>query len=135
MGVAVDITIDPLSPVPLYQQIRDRIVEAIGRGELHRGDTLASVRQLAGAFAINPATVAKAYDQLRTEGFIGTNAKSGSFIAADRDTATPSPNDLASFNSRLCTLLAEGRAKGMSAAELMQQCELVVAALNPRKND
>lgn len=80
---------DWLQAVPIYQQIRDRIVEAIGRGGLRRGDALASVRQLAGAFAINPATVAKAYDLLRAEGLVATNAKSGSFVADDRDTSVP----------------------------------------------
>ncbi|MDO5727940.1 MAG: GntR family transcriptional regulator, partial [Bowdeniella nasicola] len=132
-GSMMDITLDPLSTVPLYQQIRDRIVEAIARGELHRGDPLASVRQLAGAFAINPATVAKAYDQLRSEGLVATNAKSGSFVAADRDTAIAPPDYLAGFESRLYTLLAEGRARGLSEADLAEVCTRAVSSLNPRE--
>lgn len=109
---------DWLQAVPIYQQIRDRIVEAIGRGGLRRGDALASVRQLAGAFAINPATVAKAYDLLRAEGLVATNAKSGSFVADDRDTSVPTDSFRADFTSRLTTLLAEGRARGLSDAVL-----------------
>ena len=121
---------DPLSPVPIYQQIRDRIVEAIGRGELRRGDALVSVRQLAGAFAINPATVAKAYDLLRTEGLVATNAKSGTFVAADRDTGVPSEAFRTDFAARLATLLAEGRAQGMSAEALRLACDQAVDHLS-----
>lgn len=129
----MDITLDPLSVVPLYQQIRDRIVEAIGCGELHRGDALASVRQLAGAFAINPATVSKAYDLLRSEGLVATNAKSGSFVATDRDTAIAPPDYLAGFESRMYTLLAEGRARGLSHDALSETCNRMLESLNPRE--
>ncbi|SDR92113.1 hypothetical protein SAMN04488539_0647 [Corynebacterium timonense] len=45
-GIQVGVTLDPLSTVPLYQQVRDRVVQAIGHGELQRGDALASARQL-----------------------------------------------------------------------------------------
>lgn len=125
-----------MSPVPIYQQIRDRIEEAIGRGGLRRGDALASVRQLAGAFAINPATVAKAYDLLRAEGLVATNAKSGSFVADDRDTSVPTDSFRADFTSRLTTLLAEGRARGLSDAVLRSLADGVADALeHPVKED
>ena len=70
----MEIAVDPLSPVPLHQQIRDRIVEALGRGKLRRGDALLSVRQLAGALAINPATVVKAYNQLHSPHYLNFGA-------------------------------------------------------------
>ena len=129
IGCVVEIAVDPLSPVPLHQQIRDRIVEALGRGKLRRGDALLSVRQLAGALAINPATVVKAYNQLRREGLIATNQKSGSFIAADRDTATPTLDYREQFESRLCTLLAEGRAHGLSDAAILDACARILDSL------
>ena len=68
----MDIALDPNSPVPLFRQIRDQVVEGIATGELAPGDPLVSVRALAGAFAINPATVAKAYSLLRQDGFVTT---------------------------------------------------------------
>lgn len=134
VGVVVEIALDPLSTVPLYQQIRDRIVEAIGRGQLRRGDSLTSVRQLAGAFAINPATVSKAYEQLRVEGLVATNAKSGSFVAADRDTSVATAGYVADFESRLTTLLAEARAHGLAEETLRATCERVVASLDLRED-
>lgn len=124
----MDITIDPFSPVPIYQQIRDRIVEQIAAGRLVRGDALASVRALATSFGINPATVAKAYDALRAEGLVGANAKSGTFIAADRDRLSTDLNQAAEWRARLTTLLAEGRAKGIPPADLTRACTDAIAA-------
>jgi DNA-binding transcriptional regulator YhcF (GntR family) len=119
----MDLTLDPLSPVPLSHQIRDRVVEAIGRGELRRGDALASVRSLAGAFGINPATVSRAYDQLRSEGLVATNAKSGTFVVGDAALDTATPAFRSDWESRLATLLEEGRAHGLTAEQVVIACQ------------
>lgn len=125
----MDIDIDPLSPTPLYQQIRDAIVRGIGRGELHQGDTLASVRSLAGAFGINPATVTKAYGQLRSEGLLESNAKMGSFIARDRTSDAPERVVVDQWHDHLVTLLAEGLAQGLSADTVLQSCQTIVRTM------
>lgn len=126
----MDIEIDPLSSVPIYQQIRDRIVEGIAAGHLKRGDGLASVRSLAGAFRINSATVSKAYELLRAEGLVATNAKSGSFVARDRDSGVPEKSFVTGFTGRLATLLAEGRAQGLPAAHLEEICRRLGADMD-----
>lgn len=127
----MDITIDPLSASPIYQQIRDRIVEQIATGRLSRGDSLHSVRTLATAFGINPATVAKAYDALRAEGLVAANAKSGTFVAADRDRLIIDADETAEWRARLVTLLAEGRAKGITTDDLLRACTEAVATFEP----
>lgn len=126
----MEIEIDPLSSVPIYQQIRDRIVEAIAVGGLARGDALTSTRSLAGAFGINPATVAKAYDLLRAEGLVGTNAKSGTFVARDPRSATPSAEFRRDFTARLYTLIAEAIAQGAPADEVLEDAQTVLAELS-----
>ena len=77
----MEILLDPHSETPLYQQLRDRMVEAIAARDLAPGEQLASVRQVAVAFGINVATVGKAYELLRDEGFITTSHKSRSVVA------------------------------------------------------
>lgn len=118
----MDIELNTMSTVPIYQQLRDRIVEAIGCGALRQGDALVSVRQLGASFGINPATASKAYDLLRAEGLVVTNAKSGTLITADRDSMPASEEFTADFRARLFTLLAEGRARGLSDADLRSVC-------------
>lgn len=113
----MQIAIDPLSDVPLYQQLRDRIVEGIATRELEPGEALASVRQLAMEFGINPATVAKGYDLLRAEGLLTTHRSAGSVVAPG---ALQGWNDAAeaAWRSRLFTLVAEAIAHGAETSRI-----------------
>jgi GntR family transcriptional regulator len=120
------IELDPLSPVPIYQQIRDRTVEATASGALRPGDQLASVRQLAVACGINVATVAKAYDTLRQEGVIRTNHKSGSVIARGPESGPVEPGFEEAWLPRLTTLLAEGATQGLTDADILASASAVL---------
>ena len=106
------IDIDPDSEAPLYQQLRDQVVHAIADGTLKPGEPLASVRQLAGQFGINSATVGKGYELLRQEGFVRTSRRSGSVVARG-PADPPTPGFAAGWTARLRTLLAEAVAHGM----------------------
>jgi len=68
------------SPVPVYQQIMDQVRRLVGDGSLSPGARLPSVRQLAAELAINPNTVAKAYQLLEIEGTIKTLRRRGAFV-------------------------------------------------------
>jgi len=122
----VDITVDPLSEVPIYQQIRDRVVEAIAAGELTRGQGLASVRSVSAEFGINPATVAKAYDLLRSEGLVATNIRSGSTVARDPGSGPPPVAFGEPWQQRLRTVLAEAHAQGLTRHAILAACASVV---------
>lgn len=126
-STVTDIVIDPTSSVPIYQQIRDRVVESIASGALREGDPLSSVRRLSMAFGINPATVVKAYDALRADGFVRTNRRSGTVVARDPsyDVAV---GDLAGWRARLHTLLAEAHAQGLPIAVVLEECARSTAA-------
>jgi GntR family transcriptional regulator len=124
----VQIELDPLSEVPIYQQLRDRIVEAIARGQLLPGSPLTSVRQLAVAFGINVATVGKGYELLRNEGLILTNRKSGSVVARGPQGSAPAPVFLESWTPRLRTLVAEAVAQGVSREEVAGLLEETLAS-------
>jgi len=114
----VRIELDPTAETPLYQQLHDRVIDAIARGELREGDALVSVRQLAVRFGINAATVVKAYDALRAEGIVRTSRRSGSVIARDAASGPPDERFLADWSARLSALIAEGIAHGVERSEL-----------------
>ena len=77
----MQIRIDNASDRPVYQQIIDQVKRDIAIGRLGRDEKLPTVRQLAGQLAINPNTIAKAYQQLEREGIITTRPGSGTFVA------------------------------------------------------
>ncbi|MEY9952996.1 GntR family transcriptional regulator [Leifsonia sp. EB34] len=112
------IELDPTAETPLYQQLHDRVIDAVARGELREGDALVSVRQLAVRFGINAATVVKAYDALRNEGIVRTSRRSGSVIARDAGSGPPDERFLADWSARLSSLIAEGIAHGVERSEL-----------------
>jgi DNA-binding transcriptional regulator YhcF (GntR family) len=128
------IDIDPDSESPLYQQLRDQVVQAIADGTLRPGDALASVRQLAVQFGINSATVGKGYELLRQEGFVRTSRRSGSVVArGPADELTPGFSE--GWTDRLRTLLAEAVAHGMSDESVRSITDTLLADFAARRTD
>ena len=68
--------------VPIYRQLRDRVVAMILEGILKEGDPLPSVRNVAAEYRVNPLTVLKGYQQLVDEGLVETRRGRGMFINA-----------------------------------------------------
>lgn len=115
--------VDLTSEVPIYQQIHDRVVEAIAAGDLADGDALPSTRQLAVDLGINFHTVNKAYDQLRREGLLLITRKSGAVV--QRASTAGFAGD---WQARLKTLLAEAVAHGLGEREVLGHCEATLRA-------
>lgn len=124
----MEIQLDPQSDTPLYQQLRDRMVEAIAMGSLAPGAQLASVRQLAVAFGINVATVGKAYELLRGEGLISTSHKSRSVVTRGPENEPPVEGFIDGWEQRLTTILAEAFAQGVPANEISARTATILSA-------
>lgn len=124
-GGSMIITIDPHSATPIFQQIHDRIVEAISRGDITPGQQLAPVRALALDFGINPATVKKAYDLLVSEGIITTSRREGSVVV---ENTTPHPDHLTQFQEELKTLLAKVYCQGIDENTILTQTHDILDA-------
>ncbi|QCB97383.1 GntR family transcriptional regulator [Arthrobacter sp. PAMC25564] len=123
------LNVDLASEVPLYQQIRDQIVEAIAEGVLAEGSSLPATRTLAADFGINFHTVNKAYDLLRQQGLIRLNRKTGAVVtptAADPPFSTE-------WTARARILLAEAVARGLPADEVLKTCRSILDSFDARK--
>lgn len=75
------ILISNSSSVPIYEQIKNTIMNQIISGELKEEDSLPSIRSLAKDIRISVMTIKKAYDELEQEGYIITVQGKGSFVA------------------------------------------------------
>jgi GntR family transcriptional regulator len=118
----VILNVDLASEVPIYQQLRDRIVEAIAEGVLTDGSPLPATRALAADFGINFHTVNKAYDLLRQQGLIRLNRGIGAVVTP----AAADPPFRTEWAARARTLLAEAIAKGLPADEVLATCRSVL---------
>jgi GntR family transcriptional regulator len=115
-------------PVPIYQQIRDRIVEAIADGGQPAGSGLPSTRQLAVDLGVNFHTVNKSYDLLRQEGLLRLSRKSGAVVQRDAASGPPRSDWAHDWTARLRTLLAEAAAQGLPAEDIVRHCREAIAA-------
>jgi GntR family transcriptional regulator len=66
--------------LPIYRQLRDRVVAMILEGILADGDPLPSVRNVAAEYRLNPLTVLKGYQQLVDEGLVEKKRGRGMFV-------------------------------------------------------
>ncbi|MFF4648940.1 GntR family transcriptional regulator [Streptomyces sp. NPDC001380] len=83
----MQITVDPSSPVPPYEQVRARIAELARSGELPAGHRLPAVRALASDLGLAANTVARAYRELEADGVVETRGRHGTVVAAAGDAA------------------------------------------------
>lgn len=75
------IVISNTSDAPLYQQIKEQIVDAILKGELEEGDILPSIRIFANDLKVSILTIRRVYDDLEQEGFINRQVGIGTFVS------------------------------------------------------
>ncbi len=74
------IQLDRSSDTPLYQQISDKIREAILSGQLAEGIRLPTERALASALQVNRTTVMNAYNQLAGDGLVEGHVGRGTLV-------------------------------------------------------
>ena len=79
------IEIDFNSEEAIYIQLRNQVILGIATANIHEGDSLPSVRQLAETIGVNMHTVNKAYNVLKQEGFITLDKRRGAVISLDEN--------------------------------------------------
>lgn len=75
------IIISNSSSIPIYEQIKQAIIEQILNNELQEDEALPSIRNLAQDIKISVMTIKKAYDELESEGYIVSRQGKGTFVA------------------------------------------------------
>jgi len=68
---------------PIYQQIIEMIKVLISKGDYGPGEKVASVRELAVTFGVNPNTVQRALAKLEEMGYLHTERTSGRYVTKD----------------------------------------------------
>lgn len=99
--------IDLQSRTPIYEQLYKRVVSMTVKQELHGGDKLPSVRELAKELGVNPNTVSKAFQMLERDGMINSVPGKGSFISGD-NAAAIRRNAMVDFECAVDVAIASG---------------------------
>lgn len=108
------------SETPIYVQLRNQIVLGIGRRELLPGESLPTVRQMAEDIGVNNMTVNKAYQILKTEGYIEIDRRHGAKVAEhqkdDKEFCTY-------LKDKIELAVAEAKAHGMNSTQFIEYCK------------
>lgn len=78
----LDIQLLRQSGTGLHTQITQALIEEIRRGRLVRGSPMPGTRDLAERLLVNRKTVVLAYDELVAQGWLETQGRRGTFVAA-----------------------------------------------------
>lgn len=109
--------VDPADGLPIYDQVVRQIKFAVAQGVLKPGNRVPSVRELARELAINPNTVARAYQQLQADGVLVNVRGLGLEVRADAiDACCAERRRL--VGARVASALAEARRSGLQDGEL-----------------
>ena len=120
------IELDMNSSTPIYVQLRNQIVMGIGRGELKLGECLPTVRQLAQDIGVNTMTVNKAYQILKTEGYIKIDRRHGAIVSDNIDMDIVFREKL---ENELELLLAEAAINGMDKNDFLSMCNEIYSKI------
>ena len=116
------IRIDDYSDVPIYQQIRNEIINGISSGKLKPGEQLPTVRALALEIGINSMTVSKAYQLLKQEGYILTDRKKGAVV---REMIKQDGKINSANKNELKRIISESKLAGVSEKDFIEEVKLL----------
>jgi len=109
--------------VPIYMQIVQQVKYLVASGRLAPGEQLPPLRKLAEQLLVNPNTVARAYRELESAGFITTRRGAGVYVA-DTDSPLTAREKKRILSERADGLLTEARQLGVpleAVIEILRQ--------------
>jgi len=112
--------IDLASRVPVYEQIANGLRAELVSGQFSPGGKLPTVRTLAIKLGVHHNTVAQAYRQLASEGWLELKRHHGA-IVLQRDRPRSGPETMERFSRPLRELVAKGLAEGLSPRSLARE--------------
>lgn len=111
------IIIDQRSRTPIFEQIKEQILNLINTGILKPDDKLPSIRQLASELELNVNTVKRAFQELETERVTYSVPGKGVFIS---QTAVANKIVIENAEAELCRILSSSKAKGISLDRVIE---------------
>ncbi|GAA0221546.1 GntR family transcriptional regulator [Cryptosporangium japonicum] len=108
---------------PIYRQIAEQVKADVLRGVLRAGDQVMSTNQYAAHHRINPATAAKAFQQLVDEGVVYKRRGIGMFVSPDAAEKLRAERRERFFVDVVEPMVDEARLIDISLAEIRRHLE------------
>ena len=121
----MQLVIEPNNGLPIYEQLVRQIKFAVAEGVLLPGQVIPSVRELSKQLAINPNTVARAFQQLQAEQVVQSLRGVGMAICAGAKAHCVSDRQTL-LAERLTTVVHEALRSGLEPQQLRDMFETSV---------
>jgi GntR family transcriptional regulator len=119
-------SVHPSSGVPIYRQIMDQVLALVVSGRLKAGDSVPSIRTLAGELEVNMMTVSKAYARLEADGVLQRRRGIGMIVAATTD---PSAASVKERQAEVRPLLEQAVLRGLQLKLSDRQIVAVIESI------
>jgi len=124
----MDVFISEDGGVPLYEQIKNQIKDAIFQGNLSDGDVLPSIRAMSGRLKVSVITVIRAYNELEHEGFT-VNVQGKGCLVKPHNPELLRERKLMEIRGHLIEAVRSSRVYGLTDSEIM---DLLKGCFKPR---
>lgn len=111
--------------IPIYEQIKEQVKEAIYSGELTENELLPSIRQLAKDLKISVITTTRAYNDLESEGFI-TSVQGKGFYVSPKNTELIREQSLREIENGFTSSIKAAKNAGIEREELMNILDTII---------
>ena len=108
---------------PIYRQLADQVKADVVSGTLDGDEQVMSTNQYAAYYRINPATVAKAFQQLVDEQVLYKKRGIGMFVSPTARDALRARRRERFFSDVVDPMVAEARAVGVPIGEILARIE------------
>ncbi|MBB2914521.1 DNA-binding transcriptional regulator YhcF (GntR family) [Streptosporangium becharense] len=108
---------------PIYRQIAERIKADVLNGALKGDEQVMSTNQYAAFYRINPATAAKAFQQLVDEGVLYKKRGIGMFVSSGARDALRVKHRESFFAEVVDPMVAQAKAIGISLGDVIRHIE------------
>ncbi|MBC8357214.1 MAG: GntR family transcriptional regulator [Planctomycetes bacterium] len=116
------LNINPSNGIAIYDQVVRQVKFAVAQGAVKPGNLVPSVREMARELAINPNTVARAYQQLQADGVLEQVRGMGLEVAPDAVKQCKGERQKL-IQDRIRQALVEAKQSGLEGDELRQIVE------------
>lgn len=112
------------SALPIYEQIKAQVKDAIFTGELREDDVLPSIRQLARDLKISVITTSRAYSDLEAEGFVVNVQGKGCYVLPQNKELVRE-NALKKVEQGLLDAILAAQSGGVKKDEVLEMLKLL----------
>jgi GntR family transcriptional regulator len=119
----------------IYLQIIQQVGQKVASGELKPGEELPTIRGLAEELQVNPATVARAYQELEHAGVVFKRSTKGTFVSREPDSQSGRRRRQLSLVPIAEPLIEQARALNVPREDLFALIRELLDAKRPRNEE